>query len=387
MKKFNLRNLIKPNKTLLGVGPMSLNCVKAAIALSNNYLFPIMLIASRRQVDSAEHGGGYVNNWTTNEYADFVKLTDKKNTVILARDHGGPWQNNTEIKNKYTLKKAMESAKRSYEVDILNNFKILHIDTSVQPNNKAVSIKNSLERFYELFEHCNEFAKKNNKKIYFEIGTEEQSGSTNTPEELSYTLAKVFQFCKIKNYEKPIFVVIQSGTKVLETRNIGSFESPLRISNELPVEIQLPKMIEICKKNKIFMKEHNADYLSNHSLSLHPRLGIHAANIAPEFGVVETRAFIEILKKFNKTKLLEEFYEISYNSNKWKKWLVPNSNADKVQKAIISGHYIFSNKKFEILKKKVQLFLLKKNINLNNHLQKSIYYSIHRYAKNFNLIK
>ena len=135
------------------------------------------------------------------------------------------------------------------------------------------------------------------------------------------------------------------------------------------------------------MKEHNADYLSNHSLSLHPRLGIHAANIAPEFGVVETRAFIEILKKFNKTKLLEEFYEISYNSNKWKKWLVPNSNADKVQKAIISGHYIFSNKKFEILKKKVQLFLLKKNINLNNHLQKSIYYSIHRYAKNFNLIK
>ena len=135
------------------------------------------------------------------------------------------------------------------------------------------------------------------------------------------------------------------------------------------------------------MKEHNADYLSNHSLSLHPRLGIHAANIAPEFGVVETKAFIEILKKFNKTKLLEEFYEISYNSNKWKKWLVPNSNADKVQKAIISGHYIFSNKKFEILKKKVQLFLLKKNINLNNHLQKSIYYSIHRYAKNFNLIK
>ena len=103
MKKFNLRNLIKPNKTLLGVGPMSLNCVKAAIALSNNYLFPIMLIASRRQVDSAEHGGGYVNNWTTNEYADFVKLADKKNTVILARDHGGPWQNNTEIKNKNTL--------------------------------------------------------------------------------------------------------------------------------------------------------------------------------------------------------------------------------------------------------------------------------------------
>ena len=50
----------------------------------------------------------------------------------------------------------------------------------------------------------------------------------------------------------PLFVVIQAGTKVLETKNVGSFESPLRIENELAVEIQLPKMIEICKKYKIY---------------------------------------------------------------------------------------------------------------------------------------
>ena len=75
-------------------------------------------------------------------------------------------------------------------------------------------------------------------------------------------------------------------------RNIGSFQSPLRIENELAVEIQLPKMIEICKKFKILMKEHNADYLTNHSLSLHPKLNIHAANIAPEFGVVETKSLL-----------------------------------------------------------------------------------------------
>ena len=39
------------------------------------------------------------------------------------------------------------------------------------------------------------------------------------------------------------------------------------------------------------------DYLSNQSLSLHPKLGIHAANVAPEFGVVETKGLIEILKE------------------------------------------------------------------------------------------
>ena len=44
----------------------------------------------------------------------------------------------------------------------------------------------------------------------------------------------------------------------METKNVGSFESPLRVKNELPVEIQLPKMIEICNEHNIYMKEHNA---------------------------------------------------------------------------------------------------------------------------------
>ena len=387
MKKFNLKKLIKPNKTLLGVGPMSLNCVKAASEVANKFKFPIMLIASRRQIDSRENGGGYVNNWNTENYSNFISSIDKRNKIILARDHGGPWQNNFEIEKNLNLKKAMESAKKSYEVDILNNFKIIHIDTSIDIKSKKLSLKTSLERFYELFEHCNNFAKKNKKKIYFEVGTEEQSGTTNNPEELTYTLRKIFSFCKKNNFDRPFFVVIQSGTKVAETRNVGSFESPLRIENELPVEIQLPKMIEICKKNKIYMKEHNADYLSNQSLSMHPKLGIHAANVAPEFGVEETKGLIKILEKNKKTKFLEEFYEISYNSKKWKKWLVPNSKTSKVEKAIISGHYVFSDNKFKILKKKNSGYFSKKNIDLDKYLQKCVEKSIIRYAKNFNWMK
>lgn len=378
--------LIKKNRTLLGVGPMSKNCVIAATDISNKYNFPLMLIASRRQIDSQEMGGGYVNNWNTFEYSNFVKSIDKKKKIILARDHGGPWQNNIEIKKKYNLKQAMVSAKKSYEEDILNNFEIIHIDTSIGYNSKNVSIEDSLLRFYELFEHCNIFAKKKKKKIYFEIGTEEQSGTTNTPEQLNYTLQKIFSFCKKNKFEKPLFVVIQSGTKVAETRNIGSFESPLRIENELPVEIQLPKMIEICKKNKIYMKEHNGDYLSNQSLSLHPKLGIHAANVAPEFGVIETKGLIQILKKNKQTKFLEEFYEISYSSKKWKKWLLPNSKTNKIEKAIISGHYVFSDEKFIILKDKIKNYFTKKNINLDKYLQRCVKNSILRYAKNFNLI-
>ena len=39
-------------------------------------------------------------------------------------------------------------------------------------------------------------------------------------------------------------------------------------------EIQIPKMIEICKKYNVLMKSHNTDYLSDEALSLHPRLGL-----------------------------------------------------------------------------------------------------------------
>ena len=45
------------------------------------------------------------------------------------------------------------------------------------------------------------------------------------------------------------------------------------------------------------MKAHNTDYLSDKALSWYPRLGIHAANIAPEFGVAESISYIKVLEE------------------------------------------------------------------------------------------
>ena len=381
-----LKNIVNQNKTLLGIGPMSLNCVDATINLANKRSVPLMLIASRRQIDSQIFGGGYVNKWDTINYASYVKKKDRNNNVILARDHGGPWQNNLEIKEKFSLKKAMASAKKSFKEDIDSGFQILHIDTCLGLK-KPPSSSEALKRLFELYEFCCEYAKRRRRKILFEIGTEEQNGTTNSPHELEDTLDKIYKFCDKKKYPRPTFVVIQSGTRVLETKNIGSFESPLRIENELPVEIQLLKMIEICKKYKIFMKEHNGDYLSDDSLKWHPKLGIHSVNVAPEFGVVETKSFVKLLNEFKLKNLLNEFLEISYSSRKWKKWKLPNTQTDDYEKAIISGHYIFSDKKFLQLKDKAEKILNKKKINLNYFLQAEIEKSILRYLKFFRLIR
>ena len=368
------------NCTFLCVGPMSKNCVDATIELADQYKTPLMLIASRRQIDSEQFGGGYVENWSTKKFADYVRSKDINKNIILARDHGGPWQNELEKSKNMNLKDAMQSAKDSYRADIDAGFHMLHIDPSVdihsQPNADQV-----LERVYELYDFCWSYAQQKDQDIIFEIGTEEQSGSNNSKEELEYTLENMRKFCKNNKIPFPSFIVIQAGTRVMETKNIGSFDSPIRVENELPPEIQIPQMIDICNKYGIFMKEHNTDYLSTDSLKWQPRLGIHAANIAPEFGVTETRAFIDMLKEGGHTDLLDEFLKISYESMKWKKWMLKNTDANDTDRAIIAGHYVFSSNEFIKLKAKA----LKKIDNLEGFLKKKVKESIFRYMNAFNL--
>ncbi len=371
--------------TLLGVGPMSLNCVDAAIELANDNEIPLLLIASRRQVDSAEFGGGYVNNWTTQEFSNYVFDKDKKGKVLLARDHGGPWQSNVEKDRGYGLKKAMESAKLSYKADIESGFQVIHIDPSVDIHSKP-SVDEVLDRVFELYEYCWSYAQSLNKEIIFEIGTEEQSGSTNTQEELDYTLNSVTQFCTKNRIPQPTFVVIQCGTRVMETKNVGSFDSPIRVADEIPAEIQLPKMIEICDKYGILMKEHNTDYLSDEALQWHPRLGIHAANVAPEFGVAETKALLNILEVNNLDIEAEAFLKIAFDSRKWEKWMLPDTIASDRDRALIAGHYVFSNQDCIELKKSAAKALLKKGIDLEIQLKDEVKKSILRYLRNFRLV-
>ena len=58
------------NKPLLAIGPMSSEIVEAVFYYSNFFRVPLMLIASKNQID---YKGGYVNSWTTKEYMNFIK--------------------------------------------------------------------------------------------------------------------------------------------------------------------------------------------------------------------------------------------------------------------------------------------------------------------------
>ena len=376
--------LNKKRCTLLGVGPMSLNCVDAAIELANEYEAPLLLIASRRQIDSEEFGGGYVNNWTTQEFAKYVIDNDQKGKILLARDHGGPWQSIKEVGDNLSLRRAMDSAKLSYLRDLEAGFQVLHIDPSVDIHSSP-NVDEILDRVFDLYDYCWTHAQRLGREVIFEVGTEEQSGSTNTQEELDYTLNELLKFCKKNNIPQPSFVVIQTGTRVMETRNVGSFDTPLRVANELPAEIQVPKMIEICNRYGIMMKEHNTDYLSDEALQWHPRLGIHAANVAPEFGVAETLALLDVLEKNNLQVLADDFLKLSYDSKKWEKWMLDETTASDRERSIISGHYVFSKPECDEIKVKARKDLAKKQIDLDSHLKNEVKKSIFRYMKNFRM--
>ena len=376
--------IAKRRCTLLGIGPMSKNCVDASIEIANDYEIPLILVASRRQIEAAEFGGGYVNNWSTESFAEYVIERDKKGKIILARDHGGPWQSQWEKDQKLSLKKAMESAKTSYQADIKSGFEIIHIDPSVDIYSNP-SVDETLLRIFELYEFCWKVASDRHRQIIFEIGTEEQSGSTDSLETLEYVVQETIKFCQKHKILPPTFLVAQIGTRVMETRNVGSFDSPFRIVGELPAEIQVPKIIDFCNRYGIMLKAHNDDYLSDEALSWHPKLGIHAANVAPEFGVTETKAFLDLLWQYNLTDLADSFIKLAYESKKWMKWMLPDTQASLTEKAIIAGHYVFATPTFQEIQATASSKLKDKEIDLDEYLKSKVKASIFRYVKHFRL--
>jgi hypothetical protein len=241
-----------------------------------------------------------------------------------------------------------------------------------------------LDRIFELYEHVVTYAKIKNKEISIELGTEEQSGSFMDTVIFENFLEQIQSFCSKNKFQLPLFVVVQTGTKVMENRNVGLFETgDSNEKNELISKIK--DSIRLTNKFGILAKEHNADYLNFENLSLRPLLGIKAANVAPEFGYIETTAFMKFLKDFGTSDDFEQFIEIVNKSDSLKKWLSPNSNLSSIEKAQIAGHYCYSNPEVIEIKERLKSYLLKKNIDLNIQLKKSIHNSVDLYSKAFGL--
>lgn len=378
------KNFLRHKSTLLCSGPMSKNCIDASIELAESFDSPQILIASRRQIDDVEFGGGYVEGFTTEQFSQYVRANAPKN-VYLARDHGGPWQSELEAEQNLSIEHSMASAKRSFCKDIEVGFDFIHIDPSIPIGAEDLTLDLVLDRLFELYGYCEEVAKGQGKNIQFELGTEEQNGYAQDLEQFEYFLNKTFQFCHKNNITKPTFVVAQTGTKVMEMRNVGNFSQndSEKLSNTIS---HIRNVVAICNKYGIKLKEHNTDYLSDEALMMRPWLGIHASNVAPEYGVAESKALFYLLENFGLSKERDRLIEIALGSQKWQKWMLPNSSASDLDKATICCHYVFNHPEVKEIKRRLNAETFVRGICLNTFLRQKIKNCMLRYMALFNQI-
>ena len=286
------------------IGPMTKNVVDAIVEFCDKTENKIAFIPSRRQV---EWNGGYVNNWTTEEFSKYVT------TLPIQRDHGGPGQGNRDDDGFESL---------AYDA---KHFQLIHID----PWKKYPEFSDGLEKTIEMIK----FAYEINPDIIFEVGTEEAIRPF-TPDELNLLVASLRSALPEEVYWQIKYLVIQSGTSLKGTNQTGNYDST-----------RLVEMIEVARSYDMLSKEHNGDYIPVEVIKEKFSLGLDCINIAPEFGLIETSTYLEEMKD---EKLFERFWQICYDSKKWVKWVSPSFDPyyNREQLVKICGHYVLSYPNF-----------------------------------------
>ena len=295
---------------------MSKNVVDAVIEFTEETDNKIGFIPSRRQV---EYNGGYVNNWTTEEFSDYVD-----GRVPIERDHGGAGQGYKD-----------DDGYKSFRYDC-ENFDIIHID----PWKAYPIFDDGLKETLATINYIHNM----NPNTLFEVGTEEAIRKF-THDELDKLLKELshFEFCENIKYAVVRSVVgLDLGKRV----NTGNFDLD-----------RLKDFIRVCKRWGKLSKEHNGDYLTNEDVKVRFEAGLDSLNIAPEFGQLETLCYLEHMGDD-----IEDYYKICYDSKRWEKWVdddfVPEDNKEELIK--ICGHYVLSDKKFLEIKPNIDIIIKSK---------------------------
>jgi hypothetical protein len=301
----------------LGVGPMSSEVIEAVFRYSEQRGKPLMLIASQNQIDWDK---GYVNNWNTKQYAEFVtQMREKypKARVMLCRDHCGPGFKSDDLSDTY----------KTIDSDLENGFEFIHIDFCHYPGSHEEQIKAAKEAIL--------YVKNKAPEAYIEVGTDENLG--DFLEDISRIEREMEFFTQDTKID---FFVCQTGSLTKEINQRGSFNKSF-----------IEQIRPVADRYGILLKEHNGDYLG--AAEIHERQGlIDAMNVAPQFGVIQTQLTLSCAAEhgIDTTAYLKRAYE----SRKWEKWLDKHTSGDRELCAVIAGHYNFATEEYATLMMKLE---------------------------------
>ena len=379
----------KINYTLFAVCPNSENVLKAALRAAKRAHAPIKFAATLNQVDIDR---GYTG-WTQYDLVRKIKEQSYSigysGPIIVAVDHGGPWVKDIQTIEKWNLEKSMSWIKKSFEAALLAGYDLLHIDPTVDIFSGQIKIETVVERTIELISHVENFRKsKKIKSVSYEVGTEEVHGGLADMaifkkflELLKDGLQKIGL-----DYAWPSFIVGKVGTDL----HTSTFD---------PVVAK--KIVEIAKDYNSYIKGHYTDFVSNPED--YPKSGMGAANVGPEFTILEYDGLKELcaiedkLYKEDKIGCRSNFKEILekavFDSNRWKKWLKDDekdlrslSNERKEWIIKTSCRYVWALQEVRCAQNKLYKNLELNGIDAENWVIMKIEEGMDKYFRAFNLI-
>ena len=299
----------------LGICPMSTNIVDATIDYAKRNDVELMLIASRRQVESASLGGGYV--FDTDGFVRYINSKDPRN-ILICRDHGGPYMGYNEDGLSYNA--AMKRAGDSFGCDISAGFNLLHIDCSLCNHKERDSVLSFLGM---------------DDGVSIEIGTEENIGCSVDVTKFKDELVFFASRGRIE------FIVGQTGSLVKETFQAGIFDFP-----------KVKHLTGIAHSHGVRFKEHNADYLTQDDIVLRRDAGVDAVNIGPQLATTQTRRILYFAKEYGFDDEYQNFINAAVSTNKWRKWIY-GGKLGRFNLAVISGHYAYGTDEYMTLHEKL----------------------------------
>jgi tagatose-1,6-bisphosphate aldolase non-catalytic subunit AgaZ/GatZ len=286
----------------LGVGPMSTDIVKILCNYSIEMDQPLMVIASRNQVDYQD---GYV--CTTSELSRLVQESGAAH-IMLCRDHCGPYFKDSD--STLDLVSAMERTIKTIDEDINNGFDLIHIDASRIPIDRERHASTLIQHAISRKPH-----------IILEYGSEDNVGKSCAVD----TFANDLEF--LKQFKKNIrFVVAQTGSLVKDGQ-VGTFDTE-----------SVKKLSALAHEHGYLFKEHNSDYLSSDEVARRFASGVDAMNIAPQLGTAQTEVVCAHAIESGLEHLWESFVDEVVLGNKWTRWISRDNNS-REHLAVIAGHY------------------------------------------------
>ena len=325
----------------VAVGMATPYTLDAASEVAGEVGRPVMLIASRRQVELSSAGGGYVG-WTTEQWCS-TAMSAPAGRLILARDHGGPYQHpgddgDADGGDDDGAERAMAAARRSLRCDIESGVRLLHIDTSLGPGGRAESLAVALTRAVALVADCVEVAGGLGRRVGFEVGLEVQAEHVADPDRYGDQVRPALEQMRTTCGVTPVFVVAQTGTKVVECENVGRLVSAGPASEE---RRRLAGLAVAARRLGGRLKAHNCDYLPAPAIEALRRAGAWM-NISPEVGVAQTAAIVRSLRAARLPTILDEFCDQVIEAGYWRKWTLSALDVPDERKVMLGGSYLFS---------------------------------------------